>query len=70
MDAAEWLRPGLTSNWDEELRERIVAGFGAEGVRGQEDCARLAIPLAPIVRREQLVSAKRRQPRRRARSAW
>jgi len=38
----EWLRPGPTSNWDEDLRARIVAGLDAEGVRGQEDCARAA----------------------------
>ncbi|HEX5135841.1 MAG TPA: transglutaminase domain-containing protein [Planctomycetota bacterium] len=38
----EWLRPGLTSNWDEDLRARIVAGLGAEGVRGREGCARAA----------------------------
>jgi hypothetical protein len=36
---AEWLRPGLTSNWDEELRARIVTGLGADGidVAGSDD---------------------------------
>jgi len=38
----QWLRPGLTSNWDEDLRARIVKGLDAQGVRGQEDCARAA----------------------------
>ncbi|MFI5403133.1 MAG: transglutaminase domain-containing protein, partial [Planctomycetota bacterium] len=36
---AEWLRPGLTANWDEDLRARIVNGLEAEGVRGPQATA-------------------------------
>ncbi len=38
---AEWLRPGLTSNWDEDLKSKIVAGLGADGidVEGSDDRA-------------------------------
>jgi hypothetical protein len=35
----EWLRPGVTADWDEGLKARIVAGLGGGGVRGADDVA-------------------------------